>query len=418
MSQSRRPPTTGSADPAALHPGRSLAPDLARGFMLLFIALVNAQFFLTHSETIRSFADQALMFVQSTLVNGRAIPLFSLLFGYGSVWITRRIIGSGGGWIHARVVLRRRGLWMLVIGLVHGVLLLPVDIIGAYGLGLLLFVGFLRARDAVLLWSAGAFALASTALITALSLGDTSDTLPGSGDPAVAAPSLAETGFLAASSARLAEWTLYTPVTLLLVVMPPMLLGMWAGRRGLLERPREHRTLLVRVAVVSLGVAVVAGLPDALVSAQFLPEPDRVVLVSLAIVHDTAGWAGGVGWAAVIALVAMRLTERATERAAAHTPVSFGPVATAVAAVGERSMSCYLAQSVLFTLVFAPYGLGLGSTASASAAVVVAVSTWGLTVVLADASRRFGLRGPAEALLRRLTYARTRLPSSEPGPQV
>lgn len=424
MSQSRRPPATGSA--SALRPGRSLAPDLARGFMLLFIALVNAQFFLTHSETIRTLADQVLVFVQSTLVNGRAIPLFSLLFGYGTVWIMRRVINSGGGWVHARVVLRRRGLWMLVIGLLHGALLLPVDIVGAYGLGLLLFVGFLRARDSVLLWSAAAFAVASAALNTALSLSDAFNTAPGADEPVAAVPSLVETGFLAASSERFAEWSLYTPVTLLLVVMPPLLLGMWAGRRGILEHPVEHRTFLVRVAVIGLGIAVVAGLPDALVTAQFLPEPEPVALISLWIVHDLAGWAGGPGWAALIALVAMRLAERAAGRANAPSSTdtanravvpdvtgSLGPVATAIAAVGERSLSCYLAQSVAFTLVFAPYGLGLGATASASTAVLVAVLTWALTVVLADVSRRFGVRGPAEVVLRRLTYARTHLPSSQ-----
>jgi uncharacterized membrane protein YeiB len=78
-------------------------------------------------------------------------------------------------------------------------------------------------------------------------------------------------------------------------------------------------------------------------------------------------------------------------------------------------MSCYLAQALVFTLVFAPYGLGLGATTSASAAALVAVLTWLLTVVLADTSRRFGLRGPAEVVLRKLTYTRVYLPSSPAG---
>ncbi|MEU3018840.1 DUF418 domain-containing protein [Nocardiopsis sp. NPDC007018] len=410
MSSSPRPPSNGTPPPPS--PGRSLAPDLARGFMLLFIALVNAQFFLTHSETVRSVADQVLVLVQSTLVNGRAIPLFSLLFGYGTVWIMRRVIDSGGGWVHARVVLRRRGWWMLAIGLAHGVLLLPVDIVGAYGLGLLLFVGFLRARDAVLLWSAGAVAVASAALNTLLGLGGALGSAPENAATAPAVPSLVESDFLAACAERFAEWTLYTPVTLLFVVLPPLLVGMWAGRRGILERPEEHRDLLVRTAVVGLAVAAAAGLPDALVTSGLLPEPGRVALTSLWIVHDLAGWAGGPGWAALITLVASGLTERARARAG-RADASPGPVATAVAAVGERSLSCYLTQAVVFTAVFAPYGLGWGAGASATVAAGVAVLTWGLTVVLAEASRRLGLRGPAEVLLRRLTYARVHLPSGD-----
>ena len=380
---------------------RSLAPDLARGFMLLFIALVNAQFFLTHADTVRGVGDQALTFVQSLLVNGRAIPLFSLLFGYGMVWIARRVTESGGGWVHVRTVLHRRGLWMLLIGLVHGVLLLPVDIIGAYGLSLVLFLLFLRVGDRTLLWSAGVFAVGSVALNSLLTfiLGG-----PGEEEGAAAyaaAPSLVESDFVAAMGERFAEWVLYTPVTLLLVVMPPLLVGVWAGRHRILERPEQHRILLVRTVVVGLGLAVAGGLPDALVSASLVPNPGPEVEQALWILHDAVGWAGGAGWAALIALVALGLSNaNATEH----------PLVLAVAAVGERSLSCYLTQAVVFTLVFAPYGLGWGATASASAAAGVAVATWAATLVWADLSRRRGGRGPAETLLRRRVYAGIHLP--------
>ncbi|MDT0327585.1 hypothetical protein [Nocardiopsis lambiniae] len=73
---------------------------------MLFIALVNARFFLTGPDPVRSLADQIVTFVQSTLVNGRAIPLFALLFGYGAVMITRRVRAAGGGWIHVRRLVR------------------------------------------------------------------------------------------------------------------------------------------------------------------------------------------------------------------------------------------------------------------------------------------------------------------------
>lgn len=380
---------------------RSLAPDLARGFMLLFIALVNAQFFLTHADTVRGTGDQVLTFVQSLLVNGRAIPLFSLLFGYGMVWIARRVTESGGGWVHARTVLRRRGLWMLLIGLVHGVLLLPVDIVGAYGLALVLFLFFLRVGDRTLLWAAGAFAVGSVTLNLLLTYTLGGGQVEEGAAAHAAAPSLVEPDFVAAMGARFAEWVLYTPVTLLLVVMPPLLVGVWAGRHRVLERPASHRTLLVRTAVLGLGIAVAGGLPDALVTASLVPNPGPVVEPALWLLHDAAGWAGGAGWAALITLVALRSSER---DATGH------PLVVAVAAVGERSLSCYLAQSVMFTLVFAPYGLGLGATVSASTAGGVAVATWAATLVWADLSRHRGGRGPAETLLRRRAYAGVHLP--------
>lgn len=97
---------------------------------------------------------------------------------------------------------------------------------------------------------------------------------------------------------------------------------------------------------------------------------------------------GGLGYAALVGLVAVR---------------EEGPVVTALAACGRRSLSCYLAQSVVFVAVFVPYAGGLGDDLGTAASSGVAVVTWAGTVAFAEALRRAGRPGPAEALLRRLT---------------
>ena len=51
-----------------------------------------------------------------------------------------------------------------------------------------------------------------------------------------------------------------------------------------------------------------------------------------------------------------------------------------------------------------PYTLGWGATLGTGGAAVVALCTWLVSVLLADLLRRAGRRGPAEVLLRRLTY--------------
>lgn len=397
---------TGSARADGPGPARrSLAPDLARGFMLLFIALVNAGFFLTGPETVRTLADRVVTFVQLTLVSGRAIPLFALLFGYGAVMIARRVRASGGGWVQARILLRRRGWVLLALGAAHGVLLLPVDILGAYGLALLLFVGLVRARDVTLWWTAGVLAAASAAVHTVWALSLPVD----GGDSSVAAPSLVEPSFVAASVERFNEWTLYTPITMLLVAMPTIVLGVWAGHRRLLEEPGTHRPLLRSAAAWGLGAGVLTGLPSALVAAGWVPAGPRLD-GALAVLHELGGWAGGIGWAALIALLAARWESRPA-RTSPHdgtrAPVPApGPAVAAVAAVGERSLSCYLLQSLVFTAVFAPYGLGLGASLGAAGAAAVAVATWLASVAAAEALRRAGRRGPAEVLVRRLTRRR------------
>jgi uncharacterized protein len=107
-------------------------------------------------------------------------------------------------------------------------------------------------------------------------------------------------------------------------------------------------------------------------------------------VHSVTGIAGGLAYAALAGLIAHRAA---------------GRVGTALAACGQRSLTCYLLQSVLFVALFAPYTLGLGGRLGDAAASALAVGVWLATVMLADLMRRRGRRGPAERLLRRLTYA-------------
>jgi uncharacterized protein len=64
---------------------RKLTPDLARGFMLLFIALAHANQFISSSEREITFTDQVTVFIRQVLIDGRAFPLFAILFGYGCI---------------------------------------------------------------------------------------------------------------------------------------------------------------------------------------------------------------------------------------------------------------------------------------------------------------------------------------------
>src|SRR5256885_17077470 len=105
------------------------------------------------------------------------------------------------------------------------------------------------------------------------------------------------------------------------------------------------------------------------------------------------------GYAALIGLVAARCRQQP------------GPVITALAACGQRSMTCYLAQSVVFVAVLAGYGGGLGDRFGVAAASLLGAGTWLATVLLADLMRRLGMRGPAESLLRLLTYGRPDTPT-------
>ncbi|RCK69085.1 DUF418 domain-containing protein [Desertihabitans brevis] len=389
---------------------RSLAPDLARGAMLLLIALANTPWHLygsaagssTVHPTDGSVLDRAVQLVIITVVDSRVYPMFAFLFGYGIVQLYRRQRERGSDEPTVRRVLRRRHLWMIAFGLLHAALLWYGDILGAYGLvGLILVAGFLRRRDTTLVvWLAvltGLIVIGSLLAVVGASL-----------VAQMPAPEAAFAGlgmitaingiesWPASVPARLTFWPLLVlgQGLFTLVIPVAVLAAFWAARRGVLEHPEQHLTLLRRVAAIGLPVAWVVGLAHALDHLGVLPVPDSVSWV-FSVLQGSSGLAGGLGYVAVFGLLAARLR--------GHQP---GPVVGAVTAVGKRSLSCYLAQSVLCAPLLAAWGLGLGAVLGSAATALFAVGVWLVTVAGAVLLERRGERGPAETLLRRLSYGR------------
>ncbi|MEO3745391.1 DUF418 domain-containing protein [Plantactinospora sp. B5E13] len=390
----RKAPPTDQSVPTV----RSLAPDLARGTMLLLIALAHAHMYRYGEATgFRGYAldgslpDRLVALLQVLLVDGRALPMFAALFGYSLVRLADRRSAAGADWPTVRALLRRRSRWLIAFGFVHALLLFFGDILAAYGLLGLLLVSMLRARDRTLLRVAALWTLVFVAVATLPPLGiieNGSTPLP----TGLASP-------VEALGARLVTWTFLTPM-LAMDVVTPLLLGIWAARRRLLDEPGRHRALLRRIALLGVSATVLGGAPLALIDAGIWTGWTAATAVPAYVLHSVTGIAGGLGYAALAGLVAHR-------RAAAP-----GRIVTALAACGQRSLTCYLLQSVAFVLIFVPYLGGVGGRIGDAGASAVAAAVWLGTVLLADTMRRADWRGPAEVLLRRLSY-RTGRPAGE-----
>jgi uncharacterized membrane protein YeiB len=200
---------------------------------------------------------------------------------------------------------------------------------------------------------------------------------------------------LYAAELRVLQWVQGSIIGSMFMLVPAVLLGVWAARRRLLDEPARHQRFLRQAAGWGLGLAAVGGLPWALVRATWWRPSSNAVSLLAGAAHTFSGYAGGVGYAAIAGLVTIRIQ---------HRSQGPGPVITALAACGQRSMTCYLLQSVAFVVVLAAYGGGLGNRLGLIEIAILATLTWMLTVVLADAMSRRGHRGPAENLLRQLTY--------------
>ncbi|MEZ0471555.1 DUF418 domain-containing protein [Luteimonas sp. B3_2_R+30] len=355
--------------------------------MLLFIALANSHYFLLGERYVGGFpaggsrADDAVAWLVSTFVDGRAFPMFGLLFGYGVAHIVRRNAA-----LEPRVVnriLRRRSLVLVVIGLLDALLFYAGDILVMYGV--LLFVGILLVRrsDGWLLAVAAVFFV-----LTALPGMDSFSISTDGPDAAALPPDLAT--MFAERSLVAAYVALLGPIGFAC----PFAIGLWAGRRRVLERPAEHRALLRIVATVGILAAVLGAQPAALLVAGAYDRPGDQVLELIGPLHDATGVLGGFGYASLICLLATRLRNRG--------------VVAAIAAVGQRSMTCYLLQSPVWFVVFTPFLLGLADILTVATTALLAIGVWVASVALAEWMRHTGRRGPFEALARRVMYSAVR----------
>ncbi|MFD7022857.1 DUF418 domain-containing protein [Promicromonospora sukumoe] len=386
MTSSARP-----AGPVRTGLSRALAPDVARGLMLLLIALAHAPGFV--SDRAPTTGNTATELLRSLLAENQARSMFIVLFGYAMGQLLYRQEARGAGPAETRRLLRRRGLVLVGVGLAHYALLVPVDIVATYGFALLLLATMVTSRDKVLLRTAAATLPLGVALIgwtyqraVALEL---------SGGQSGMTPYMAD-DYPSHVVSGLPGWLPETVLSVV-VVVPGMLFGIWAARRRYLDEPRAHAVLLRRAAITLLLVALVTRLPEALVVAGLWVPAQAGTGWALAILHTLGGCAGGVGLAALVGvLVARRVPD-----AGSATP---GPLTTALAALGCRSLTFYLAQSLVWLVLFYPFTLGLADTVSFAGAAAVAIGVWVLSVVAAAAMERAGRAGPAELLVRRLAY--------------
>ncbi|WP_368857780.1 DUF418 domain-containing protein [Nonomuraea sp. MG754425] len=375
---------------------RALAPDLARGAMLLAIAMAHAPLFVENADHGSAVANDVAGFFHLLAVHNHARPMFAFLFGYAMVQLLAAQARRGQEWVAIRKLQRRRGWWLVTIGFVHVAALVPIDILAVYGLAAVLLAGLLKAKDSTLLWAAGIMFIPAT-----LTAGSGMWLAMSQGVSTYSQSSIAAdgAGIAEALITRLQGWP-YVLVIGVVSVVPGVLLGMWAARRRVLDEPARNRSLLTRTAVITTALSVVGAFPAGLIQVGAWAQPPAAATWVAALAQPLTGYLGGIGMAAIIGLIAIAADRRRNR------------LTTAVEALGQRSMSLYLFQSVAFLAVFHPYGLGLQDDLGLVGAMGVATATWLISLLLADVMRRTGHRGPAEILLRRLTYRQTAHPSA------
>lgn len=360
---------------------RDVTPDLARGFALLGIAVVNAQ--LLAPRAVAGTADKVSAVVVTLFLENRTWPMFALLFGFGIAAIAARLDTAGLTPRQRNRVLRRRHLWLAVFGLAQVVLVFWADILAVYGLTAFVVVALLDRSPRV----RAVFGIVSVTLWTLA-------TFVGNLEPTEVPRT---TDYLTALGERLGVFAFWTGSnSLLLTHLAPMLVGVALYRIGALHRPGAHRPLLRRLAGVGAVVGLTGAVPLALVVAGAW-QPDEVVVAAMRALHAATGLGLGLAYVALIGLW--------SAGRAAGGPL-LGPLAL-VAEVGRRPLTSYLVHSVLLGLALSAWALDLGPHLSTATTYGLGVAVWACCAAVAAGLAAAHRPGPADALLRQFAYRRT-----------
>jgi uncharacterized protein len=363
--------------------------------MLLFIGLANSSGYAA-AAAIANTPIQALErgvdLVLLTLVHARAYPVFAIMFGYSLVQFARRQQTAGASRTEVKYLLLRRNVWLIVFGFFHAALLYFADFLAAYGIIGILATYLLLYRERVqrvVLWLWGVSLLELVGLVGFLAYRWTHST-GAEPQPPNGADSSMTANYMESVLTRLNEWPMHTATVIPAIFI--VCLGMWAANRRLLEDIDQHRSVLRKVALVCLPIAFLGGLPLALADVGIV-HVDVETFFVMDLLHKVSGMFGGPGYVAVIGLLAAGMHDNAgwTGR---------------IMGLGRRSLSGYLFQSFAWLMLLSPFTLHLGGKSGAplATAAVLAIAVWTFSVYAAGWMEHRAYRGPAETLLRRLTY--------------
>ena len=377
---------------------RDIAPDVLRGFALLGILVVNIQFMGLSSdqgargEWTQGFANGSATFLIAALFAGKFYLLFSFLFGYSSNYVIRNDRSNRPRWI-------KRCFVLMAFGVLHFTFLWHGDIIFMYGLlGLLLTFFFFRADRTLKIWTRMIFSIST---IFILLIGVLTFILEflleedlGSSTESSLDEILRNGTFLESIPARLEVWLLSISSGIFLqggLAFAAFLLGVRLARSNFLSSPIDkvaNSRLMKKGLFFGLPIQVIAAV--VLVRNEQSAEPsESIYLISLFTSFVAAP---------LLSMFYVGVIRKLVEEQS-HLVLWMKPA-------GKMSLTIYISQSVITSLIFSPWGLGLFQDLQTWQVFILAFGIWLLLSYLAAQWLKRFDQGPLEKLVSSLTRNR------------
>ncbi|WP_213422297.1 DUF418 domain-containing protein [Bhargavaea massiliensis] len=375
---------------------RIAALDYLRGFALLGIFIANMLFFHTPYVYIdpftwfRSLSDEVSHMWVDILFQSSFYPLFAMLFGYGMNMQYEKAVRLGKPFVPTAA--KRMGI-LLLFGIVHAFLIWPGDILITYALMGLIFMWMLRLPSAILAAIGAVVYIVPMALLTLLTfIGEKLDPEGIMGayvDITNVNRSIEAYGggtFGEVTAQRAADWMFMNMASIpmaLFMILPLFMFGAAAGKSRLIEKASDKwkKWILPAILFTAAGLAL-----------KSLPYFTDLRYTSQMLQDSFGGPILTVGYVGFILLFLQSGLVRKV----------FHPVASA----GRMSLTVYLTQSIIATLIFYSYGLGYYGKLPVSLGTWLAVAIFAIQCILADLYFQKFRLGPFEHIWRRLTYGK------------
>jgi uncharacterized protein len=377
---------------------RDTAPDVLRGFALLGILVVNIQFMGLNSdqgargEWTQGFANGAATFLIAALFTGKFYLLFSFLFGYSSSYVIRNDRANRPRWIKRCIVL-------IVFGALHFTFLWHGDIIFFYGLfGLLLTFFFFRAEKTLKIWFRIIFSTSTIFIVLIGALTFISEFLLEEDLASSTVSTLDEIlqggTFLESIPARLEVWLLSISAGIFLqggLAFAAFLIGVRLARSNFLSSPIDkaaNSKLMKKGLFLGLPIQIIAAV-ILLRNEQGAEPSESIYLISLFVSFVAAP---------LLSMFYVGLIRKLVEERP-HLVLWMKPA-------GKMSLTIYISQSVITSLIFGPWGLGLFQDLQTWQVFILAFGIWLLLSYFAAQWLKRFEQGPLEKLVSTLTRNR------------
>ena len=396
---------------ARLNKVRYVAPDVARGLALLGIALANVptNWLATHDAEHSGFfggtgadpsmLDKVLIVFQAMFVHVRGLSMFSVLLGVGIGMILGSLWRRGFTNRAAKKVIAKRYFFLLCFGLVHLIFFFPGDILFAYGISGIIVALLIACSDRVLRIIAGVM-LGLWCVWCAL--GALMIIIDGPGAPVLNMDMFyAEVSATYPDQIHRAVGGLSAMPFQVISIFPMILLGFVWGRERVMEDVDRYANRLWAWVVVTILVIVFVGIPFGLSSVGVLPyewEP------GFAILNQAFGRLTGPGILAAVMLAMRPIQRRIAQGEAVPRWLS------AFNALGKRSMTGYLGQTIILFPITSIFLLNIGHDWPIAGQMIFATAVWLVTLLVAWMMERRGMPGPFEKLHRTMSYGKNGLP--------